>query len=403
MVAALVLTGLLACGLLTADRQEARILVTELGRNTYGQGKITRMLKVAIDGVEQKEALEITVNERQYTQAEMKEVFDRAIGKLEPLMLGKNKSLDQVRSDLNLITEIPGEPVTVSWELDRYDLMNIYGELNQEKTAGLSEGELIQIKAYLTYKEDESMGVLRTMTARVFPPRLSEEAENLAKVERAIEQEEQSNRENASVPLPSEVEGKRVEIRNPGKARGWFVLALGPVICILLMILERENEQKAEEEKARQMMLDYPEIMNKLALLLGAGMTVKKAWQKIVQDYERQKEEQGNRYAYEEMSLTYREMQSGVTEAESYERFGKRCGLKAYQKLAALLVQNLRKGTKGLTELLGREAAQAFEERKASAKRQGEVAGTRLLAPMFLMLGMVLVLVIVPAFLSIQM
>ena len=129
---------------------------------------------------------------------------------------------------------------------------------------------------------------------------------------------------------------------------------------------------------------------------------MKKAWVKIVQDYEKQKDRLGIRYAYEEMAAACREMQSGVAEIESYERFGKRCGMNAYRKLASLLEQNLRKGTKGLTALLGTESEQAFEERKASAKRRGEEAGTKLLAPMFFMLAMVLVIVIIPAFLSIQ-
>ena len=48
------------------------------------------------------------------------------------------------------------------------------------------------------------------------------------------------------------------------------------------------------------------------------------------------------------------------------------------------------------------EAIQAFEDRKARARRLGEEAGTKLLLPMFLMLTVVLVIVIVPAFLSMQ-
>ena len=64
--------------------------------------------------------------------------------------------------------------------------------------------------------------------------------------------------------------------------------------------------------------------------------------------------------------------------------------------------QNLRKGTKGLTELLKLESIQAFEERKAQAKRLGEEAGTKLLLPMFLMLAVVLVIVIVPALLRVK-
>lgn len=399
----LVMAGAVSAGLLVTDKREAKQPVTELKRNAYGQGSITRTLRVIIDGVEQKEQLEITVDERRYTREEMDVVFNQAIEKLETLILGANESLDQVRSDLDLITEIPGEPVEVSWELDRYDLMNIYGELNAENLQKETEGVLINMKAYLTYTEDESMEVLEEMAARVYPPEVPAEEKEIADVKGVIVQEENRSKEEEVVLLPTKVDGKSVLLFNPDNPRGWYVLLLGPVICVLLFGLQKQNEKKESEERERQMMLDYSEIVNKLTLLLGAGMTVKNAWQKIVLDYERQKETRGLRYAYEEMAASYHEMQSGVTETESYERFGRRCSLKAYRKLAALLTQNLRKGTRGLAELLSAEAEQAFEERKAAAKRRGEEAGTKLLAPMFLMLATVLVIVIIPAFLSIQM
>ena len=57
-------------------------------------------------------------------------------------------------------------------------------------------------------------------------------------------------------------------------------------------------------------------------------------------------------------------------------------------RFGALLSQNLRKGTKGLNDLLRLEAIQSFEERKARARRLGEEAGTKLLLPMFLMLAL---------------
>lgn len=398
----LVLTAGLAAGLLVTDKKESAGLVTEIRRNDYGGGSAVHSLQVTIDGKEQEDSLEINVEEKRYTKEEISRVFDQALKKLEPAMLGKNISLDEVRSDLNLVTEIPGEPVEVSWELDRYDLMTIYGELNEEELEEEPEGALVNLKAYLTYTEDESMQVLEKMSARVYPPKLSGTERQAAQVKRAIAEEEERSREEDVLKLPGEVDGRKIELRNPDNPRGWYVLILGPVICLLLVSLQKQNEQKEKEARERQMMLDYPEIMNKLTLLIGAGMTVKKAWVKIVQDYEKQKDRLGIRYAYEEMAAACREMQSGVAEIESYERFGRRCGMNAYRKLASLLEQNLRKGTKGLTALLGTESEQAFEERKASAKRRGEEAGTKLLAPMFFMLAMVLVIVIIPAFLSIQ-
>ncbi len=42
----------------------------------------------------------------------------------------------------------------------------------------------------------------------------------------------------------------------------------------------------------------------------------------------------------------------------------------------------------------------AFEQRKNMAKRLGEEAGTKLLFPLFLMLGVVMAMIVLPAFLS---
>lgn len=105
---------------------------------------------------------------------------------------------------------------------------------------------------------------------------------------------------------------------------------------------------------------------------------------------------------YEEMRYTMNELKNGRPENECYEAFGRRCESPVYRKFGMLLSQNLRKGTKGLTNLLQREAQEAFEERKNMAKKLGEEAGTKLMIPLFLMLAVVFVIVTVPAFLTIQ-
>ena len=99
-------------------------------------------------------------------------------------------------------------------------------------------------------------------------------------------------------------------------SRGPVLIAMAVLIGILLYALEIQNRGKEKEEKKRQMLLDYPEIVNKMTLFIGAGMTVKRAWRKVVEDYERQKGVLGKRYAYEEMKKVCHEMDSGVTEAE---------------------------------------------------------------------------------------
>ena len=86
----------------------------------------------------------------------------------------------------------------------------------------------------------------------------------------------------------------------------------------------------------------------------------------------------------------------------AYELLGSRCGLPLYRKLSTLLIQNVQKGAAGMLDTLRQESWKVNEERKNQIKRKGEEAGTKLLFPMMLMLGMVMILVIVPACFAFQ-
>ena len=67
-------------------------------------------------------------------------------------------------------------------------------------------------------------------------------------------------------------------------------------------------------------------------------------------------------------------------------------------KLAALLNQNLKRGTGTLFLRLEEEALQSSQERIQNGKKLGEEAGTKLLIPMVLMLGVVMLMIMIPAF-----
>lgn len=377
--------------------------MTVLKRNPYGQGSVTEELEVQKDGERQKSSVTVEVGERQYTDGELEDVFEKAVAELEQTILADNESLEEVHSDLNLVTELLDDSIAVEWEVDRYDLINVYGELNQENLEQETDGILVELKAYLRYTQDETRQILHVIDAKLYPVERTKTEQEKEEILDAIAETDNETATEEYLALPTEIAGNTVVYYRPFDKRSAMFLFLGMTFSILLFFLEQQNKKEDAKKKQEQMMRDYPEIISKINLLLGAGMTVKNVWKKIVEDYEKQKSILGVRFAYEEMLVTYREMQSGIVEAECYEHFGKRCGLRPYRKLGALLSQNLRKGTKGLTALLSVEALQAYEERKMRAKRLGEEAGTKLLLPMFLMLAVVLVIVIVPAFLSIQM
>lgn len=367
-------------------------------RNNYGQGDKSEEVVATVEDADQnQEELTIRIGERSYKKSEVQGVLMDAASELETLILGENKSLEEVHSNLNLITEIPESSISVSWQLSDYEVMNSQGELQPEH---LSEGgKILELKALLIYEEQEALHIF---SACVYPPYQTAEEKLRAALKSEVEKADVATKEQPMIVLPSEVDGASVLWNRPREQRGVMALALGIVLSGLCLALEKQNKDKEQRKKKKQMMMDYPEIINKFTVLLGAGMTAKNAWKKIVTDYEKRLQNTGKRYAYEEMLYTYHEMQGGMTENESYEKFGYRCQLRPYLKFGVLLSQNLRKGSKGLAEILSLEAATAFEERKSLAKKLGEEASTKLLLPMFLMLAIVLVIVIVPAFFSMQ-
>ena len=351
----------------------------------------------AIKAGEVEESVSITVSGQAFGGEELKKKFEETSENLEKLILGENEDLDNVREDLNLITEIPDTGISVTWELDNYEVMDIRGGLRQENL--IEEGTLVKLTALLRYEEEKAAC---EFYARVFPPRMNSSEKMIQKIEEQIRKNDEETRTEEYLPLPDTVNGMDIQWEYTENIRSFAILILGAGGACMLCISDRQRRKENEKRKMIQMKTDYPQIINKFNLYIGAGMTVRKAWFCIAGDYEREKSRTGKKQAYEEMIYTMHQIQGGTAEGEAYEKYGVRCGIPVYRKFGTMISQNLRKGSKGLSDLLKREAQEAFEERKNQAKKQGEEAGTKLMIPMFMMLAIVFVIVIVPAFFSIQ-
>ncbi|MGN8963710.1 hypothetical protein [Bariatricus sp. HCP28S3_D3] len=372
-----------------------------INREDYGGNSVNHQLQMQIEG-EKSENVEIQVSPRMYSEEEVQSLFRQAMNKLDQVILGENETADHVVKPLCFPQELEGYPFAISWEPGRYDVMDMNGRINQDAVLEEDpegEGVLVKITGILRYGTEEAAYNTQVL---VFAD--VEETKTIRnQVLNAARQAEEVSREEKSFVLPEQVNGRTVRWRFRKESKVMPVLMLGAVICVFLVVQERQKKEKLRKDRKEQMLFDYPEIVSQFTMLMGAGMTAKNVWKKITADYCGQKERGGRvRDAYEEMVITLQEMQSGIPEAECYERFAARCGLVPYMKMGALLSQNLRKGAKGTSDMLKMEAIQAMEDRKSRARRLGEEAGVKLLLPMLLMLVIVLVIVVVPAFLSID-
>ena len=162
-----------------------------------------------------------------------------------------------------------------------------------------------------------------------------------------------------------------------------FLLTLAASLGVFFLT----DKDLADQMKKRKDLLQmgYPNFVHALALYLIAGLPIRGAFSELAKT--------------NELALrTIREISSGQSESVSYERFGKRAGVREYVKLSTLLCQNLKKGNSTLLARLEEEAMLSSESRIMSGKRLGEEAGTKLLIPMVMLLAIVMLIIMVPAF-----
>lgn len=367
--------------------------IETLMRPPQGSGGQETELAAFVEGETDAVTVPLKVSERAYTPEEIRKFFGEATAELEQLILGENASLEEVRTDLSLPESLCDGAVILEWMLSPTDVLDENGAVIKEVP---ETGELVELRAVMRCQGQEAEF---TCMAHVLPPLRSEREELILGLLRKFTEEDEAEKYEHRLTLPDAYDGRRViwgeERTHPGQVL--IVLALG---AALLLWARREQELKqAEKNRVRQMIMDYPEILYKLSMLLGAGETIRGAFVRIAKSYRKRQGTQ-IRYAYEEMLSACREMENGVGEAAAYEQFGRRCQDQRYVQLGSLLSRNLKKGTKGLVEQLEKEAASGMEERRNLARKLGEEAGTRLLFPMMLMLALVLVILVVPAVLQ---
>lgn len=369
-------------------------------RHAYGEGNKQVTLRPIRQTQEKEDALhgeayEIQVQEQKYTGEILDDLFLKSLPVLESTLIGENESLNYVNQPLRLERHLEGFPFTIQWEISNYRLLSADGTTGEDVAP---EGEAVQLIAtytYFSYRRDYEL------YAVIFPRELTPEEQWKREVLAAIDSQDEKTQYDTVFALPEQigtVPVKWVEEKENHSA-GLFALFLLAGMA-LFYARDRELHQKIQRRQ-QELLCDYPAILSKLTLYIGAGLTVRGACHRVVNDYQKyRKDEAQRRYAYEELSFACHEMDNGVSEPVAYEQFARRCGQSCYSKLAALLAQNSKKGNSSLLQQLRTESERAQEDRRNLARKIGEEAGTKLLLPMLLLLVMVLLMILVPAMLS---
>lgn len=176
-----------------------------------------------------------------------------------------------------------------------------------------------------------------------------------------------------------------------GEASGFLI---GAVLAVLLPIALIKDLHSKVKRREQQIILELPELLNKIILLVGAGSTVQQA---IKQCLER-KRDQETHPLYRELFQMQRECEGGYSFAQALEGFSKRCGIQEVSAFTTAVLLNYRRGGSDFVLALRDLSHTLWEKRKAVSKTLGEQASSKLVFPMVLLFLIIVILVGTPAF-----
>lgn len=356
-------------------------------------------ISVTVKGRQDKETWEkevvLPIDSRELDAKEMDALDQKVASYLAKTLPGKNQSLQQVNTALVLSDIIPETEVEVRWTVDD-TYMQESGQIRSEQIpADGIDTEVVAETSWKNWKKTYPFQI------HIQPVKSTPREQWSRQVKKTLQEELKKQSTKERVELPGQIGQVRVTY-DMEKEKKSYVPVYAVLGCLLLLpLVWREQQRKKLREREEQLLLDHSGVIHKFMLLLGAGLTVRSVVERLVSEYEEQQKKGGKkRYVYEEMCILLQEIRDGMSERKAVERFGRRCRLLPYLRFCSVLTQNMKKGAEGILAILETESMEALELRKQRALQLGEKAGTKLLFPMVLMLGIVMGMIMVPAFLT---
>lgn len=373
----------------------------KIKRNDPGDDSKEISLILSGEGVEEQE-YDFEIYERRLTEFEAQKYFEKAIVEINDSFYLGEENANYVTEKVNPSDKYVEKMVKAEWTFSENIISDdgVIDEDRLEKYEDYQQGVVVTAQVELQcqdYVEEYDFHFV------VFPKKLSEQ-------EQIIKQIGQSIAEQLSIPgeeivvLPNEIGGKKLTWKETSQHLVAKVIAVELIVIILICIMKQKKKSEELKKRKKDMELEYSEIVSKMVILLGSGMSVKQAWSNISARYldKRKKNQVSEIPIYEEMLITEREINDGKSERIAYQNFCERVNIMCYHRLIRLLISSLDRGSRNICENLEQESEEAFEERKAVARHLGEEASTKMLLPMMIMMSIVIAVIIVPAILSFQ-
>lgn len=384
--------------------------ISEVVKKNFGEGEETYRYyyNLNIDEtnneIRRSDSITFIVPEMTPTNEEILKELKRVKEELPKIILRENSDFENVNRPLYLPKSL-SEKINILWTSSNDKLLQNNGQIRYNNL--LNEGESVTLEAKIDCFgiEDNVKYEIKLYKKSLNPDEKMMLINNRIKL--MLSQQALTENLNRNIQLPVEFEDYETLIQwYDGEKRVMTIeyLLVGVVISIIVYFLKQRELSSKIRLRHEELLKEFPGFVNKFALLMNAGMTFTKAWEKIASDYIRLKRSSGEvNLLYEEMLFTIEDLQKGISEIKAYETFGQRCKTPEILRFSATVIQNIKKGSHLLIGAMEHQAKEAMNIREDLARKKGEKASTKLILPMGIMFIAILIIVITPALITLKM
>lgn len=176
-------------------------------------------------------------------------------------------------------------------------------------------------------------------------------------------------------------------------------IVLGSILALVVPVALARDLHKKVRLREQSMLLELPELLNSIVLLVGAGETVQRAIQRCVDS----RKGDTKHPLYKELAAMIGEWDNGYSFGQSLENFSKRCAVQEVSLFTTTVLLNYRRGGSDFVLSLRDLSRTLWDKRKAVSRTRGEQASSKLVFPMVVIFLIVIVLVGTPAIMMLKM
>ncbi|WP_096186955.1 type II secretion system F family protein [Evansella halocellulosilytica] len=169
-----------------------------------------------------------------------------------------------------------------------------------------------------------------------------------------------------------------------------FIAGLIFTVAIPMLLINQLS--KKEKERKDKIILELPEVVNKIILLVNAGETVQQALIRCVE-----LKSDHDSPLYDELKIAVNRITSNEPFPLVMNEFSKRCSIQDVSIFTTTVLLNYRKGGQDLILSLRELSHDLWEKRKSISKTKGEEASSKLVFPLILIFVAVMIIVGYPA------